>query len=197
MPSKQPTSPRYRKSAQRLFLREKSIKSKNPSLVSVSAAISAASKYGSEYSRQLQEKQKVRRLYGINEGQFKLYYAKAAKSSANTAELMLRLLEKRLDNVVYRLGYASTRAHARQLVSHKFFKVNDQTVNIPSYQVSAGDKITLNKKFEPVNEESVDTIPSWLSYNKKTKNGSVVSEPERAHSDQDINEQLIVEYYSR
>ncbi len=196
MPAKLSTSPRRRKNAQALFLREKSIRSKNPSFTSVTAAVSSDERKMKEYTRQLREKQKVRRLYGVNEGQFKRYYQKAAGSAANTAELMLQLLETRLDNVVYRAGFALTRAHARQLVSHGWFQVNDHRANIPSMQVAVGDIIT-PRKTDPFGEMPFDMTAPWLELNKKKLTATVSQLPVRADVDPDINEQLIVEYYSR
>lgn len=197
MSQKLSTSPRYRKSAKRLFLREKSLKSKNPSLVSVGSIIASQSQRASEYAKQLIEKQKVRRLYGINENQFKKYYIYASKSGENTAEIMLQLLERRLDNAVYRAGLASTRAESRQLVSHKLIKLNGKRVNIPSIKVNVGDKFEPVKVTERMESIEVEMLPKWLDKDKKTLAVKIASLPTREDVDQDINEQLIVEYYSK
>ncbi len=197
MPQKLPTSPRSRGNAQALFLREKSLRSKNPSLISISAAASADTRRSSEYARQLREKQKVRRIYGVPEGQFKRYYKSAGRSSGNTAERLLQILELRLDNVIYRAGFAVTRAHARQLVSHGWFKVNDQKVNIPSFQVSVDQKIVVSKKTDRFEDQPFDTIPGWLEVNKKQLSVVIKALPTREDIDPDINEQLIIEFYSR
>lgn len=196
MAQKLPTSPRPRKSAQRLFLREKSIRSKNPSLISVSAAIASDSRKMSEYARQLREKQKVRRLYGINEKQFRGYYT-TASSAENTSTRMLQILEMRLDNIVYRTGYSSTRPQSRQLVAHGWFKVNDRKVNIPSYQLKVGDVVTPTKKTDFFADKEFDMVPEWLQFSKKGLEVKVAKMPERVDIDPDINEQLIVEFYSR
>jgi len=191
------TAARNRKNAQKLFLREKSLKSKNPSLVSVGAIISSNDSGLKEYARQLREKQKVRRLYGINENQFHKYYVKASSSKQNSAERMLQILECRLDNVIYRAGFASSRAQARQFASHGWFSVNGQRVNIPSILLTANDVIKPSRKPEFFKDAAFDMTPKWLSFNKKDYSVKIESLPERTDSDPDINEQLIVEYYSR
>ncbi len=194
---KLPTAARHRGSAQRLFLREKSLRSKNPSLTSITAAVSVPGRKISEYARQLREKQKVRRLYGINETQFRKYYTKASANRGNTAERMLQLLELRLDNVIYRAGFASTRAQARQFASHGWFTVNDVRINIPSYSVSEKDVITVSRKTEIFDEKELEANASWLSVDKKKQKITIDGLPLRGDSDGDINEQLIVEFYSR
>ena len=158
----------------------------------------------SDFGIQLREKQKVRRIYGIMEKQFKQYYKKAAKSKEVTGNRLLQLLEGRLDNVVYRLGFASTRAEARQLVSHKAVNVNDSLVNIPSYQLSPGDIVSLSEKGKQqdrvrfaldnlANREDCD----WLELDSSKFLGTYKSIPERDQLDSDINENLIIELYSK
>jgi len=158
----------------------------------------------SDFGIQLREKQKVRRIYGIMEKQFKQYYKKAAKSKEVTGNRLLQLLEGRLDNVVYRLGFASTRAEARQLVSHKAVNVNDSLVNIPSYQLSPGDIVSLSEKGKQqdrvrfaldnlTNREDCD----WLELDSSKFLGTYKSIPERDQLDSDINENLIIELYSK
>ena len=158
----------------------------------------------SDYGIQLREKQKVRRLYGVMEKQFRNYYRLAARKKGITGNNLLQLLESRLDNVVYRLGFASTRAEARQLVSHKAVKVNDLFVNIPSYQLASGDIVSLSEKAKiqkRVKEamEISDSRPEceWLEVNKNDFSGVFNSFPERESLDSDINENLIVELYSK
>lgn len=154
----------------------------------------------SDYGRQLREKQKVKRIYGIIESQFKKYYEKAAKFKGVTGEQLLRYLEQRLDNVVYRLGFAPTRNAARQLVGHGHIVVKDRKVDIPSYQVKVGDIISLRPKTlkVPIVQKTLSEkieAPAWLQ--KKASAGKVVSLPKREDIKEDINEQLIVEFYSR
>ena len=158
----------------------------------------------SDFGIQLREKQKVRRIYGIMEKQFKQYYKKAAKSKEVTGNRLLQLLEGRLDNVVYRLGFASTRAEARQLDSNKAVNVNDSLVNIPSYQLSVGDIVSLSEKGKQqdrvrfaldnlANREDCD----WLELDSSKFLGTYKSIPERDQLDSDINENLIIELYSK
>ena len=158
----------------------------------------------SDYGVQLREKQKVRRIYGVMEKQFKTYYKHAARMKGVTGDNLLQILESRLDNVVYRMGFASTRAEARQLVSHKAVLINDQKVNIPSYQVAAGDVITLSNGAQAQvrvqqsleiakNREEID----WIDVNPSLFTGTFKSLPERASLDTDINENLIIELYSK
>ena len=158
----------------------------------------------SDYGIQLREKQKVRRLYGVMEKQFRNYYKAAARKKGVTGDNLLQMLESRLDNVVYRLGFASTRAEARQLVSHKAIKVNESIVNIPSYQVSVGDIVSLtdkSKKQERVKQalEISASRPDcdWLKVDKNDFSGVYNAVPERDQLDSDINENLIVELYSK
>ena len=158
----------------------------------------------SDYGIQLREKQKVRRLYGVMEKQFRNYYKLAAKKKGVTGDNLLQLLESRLDNVVYRLGFASTRSEARQLVSHKSVKVNGMVVNIPSYLLSPGDQVSLKEKaknqkrvLEALEISSNRTECDWLDLNKKDFSGVFSTLPERDLLDSDINENLIVELYSK
>jgi small subunit ribosomal protein S4 len=155
----------------------------------------------SQYGKQLREKQKVKRMYGILEKQFRLYVESALKSKGNTGEAILVLLEKRLDNVVYRLGFAVNRIMARQLVSHRHILVNGKKVNIPSYQVNVGDVITVTEKISKstnvakvLGNEDLN-IASWLD--RKGIIGNVKSEPKREDIVEPISEQDIVEFYSR
>lgn len=155
----------------------------------------------SQYGRQLREKQKVKRLYGVLENQFKRYVEKALKSKGNTGEALLALLERRLDNTVFRLGFTPTRPSARQLVSHGHILVNGKGLNIPSYQVAVGDVISLKTKTLSIPEvkkslEQKDLkIPVWLE--RKGTVGRVQSLPKRENITEPINEQDIVEFYSR
>ena len=158
----------------------------------------------SDYGIQLREKQKVRRIYGVMEKQFRNYYKSAARKKGVTGNNLLQLLESRLDNVVYRLGFASTRAEARQLVSHKAVAVNRAIVNIPSYQLSSGDLISLKDKAKNQKrvKEAIDISSSrpeceWLEVNKTDFSGVFSSAPEREFLDSDINENLIIELYSK
>ena len=158
----------------------------------------------SGYGIQLREKQKLRRMYGVLEKQFRNYYKKASKAKGSTGENLLKLLETRLDNMVYRMGFAVTRAEARQLVSHKAIIVNGSIINIPSYQVSASDEISVTEKAQQqlrvknaVNIASQLGISEWLSVDLKKLKGTVSSIPEREDILPDINENLVVEYYSK
>ncbi|MCL4367375.1 30S ribosomal protein S4 [Patescibacteria group bacterium] len=153
----------------------------------------------SEYGVQLREKQKAKRLYGILEKQFANYYKKASKSKGNSGLTLLILLESRLDNVVYKLGFASSRTFARQLVSHGHVKIDGQKVNIPSFQIKPGttvailDKMLDNTQVKKSLENS--TLPEWLE--RKATVGKVLRLPNRDEMEQGLNEQLIIEYYSR
>lgn len=158
----------------------------------------------SDYAMQLRAKQRLRRIYGVLERQFSNYYKIADLKKGATGENLLNLLESRLDNVVYRMGFASTRAEARQLVSHKAFSVNGVGINVPSYQVSPGDVIAVKEKAKK-QQRIVDALavteqygfPSWVEVNSKTMTGTFTSLPERADLGSDINEQLVVELYSK
>ncbi len=159
----------------------------------------------SDYLFQLREKQKVKRIYGILETQFRNYFEKADRKQGVTGEILLQLLETRLDNVVYRLGFAPSRNMSRQLVNHDHFTVNGKKVNIPSYQVRVGDKIefikesTNSKFYKEVLPALVAkaSAPSWLKLDGKKISGEVLSIPARSELDPEINEQLIVELYSK
>ena len=158
----------------------------------------------SDYGLQLREKQKVRRIYGVLEKQFRNYYKEAARLKGNTGENLLNLLEKRLDNVVYRMGYASTRAEARQLVSHKAITVNGQVVNIPSFSVKPEDVVAVREKAKKQAriQSALELAgqrekPTWLEVDAEKKEGVFKRLPERSDLSADINEQLIVELYSK
>ena len=155
----------------------------------------------SQFGRQLREKQKVKRIYGVLEKQFRIYVGKALKSKGNTGEALLILLEKRLDNTVYKLGFSESRPMARQLVSHRHILVNGQKINIASYQVSVGDVISLAPKtleIPNIKKLVIDTefeTPSWLE--RKVSVGKVVKDPVRLDIKELVSEQDIVEFYSR
>jgi small subunit ribosomal protein S4 len=156
----------------------------------------------SEYLLQLREKQKARRYYGILEKQFRTYYEKASRKSGITGEELLRMLETRLDNVVYRLGYAASRSQARQLIRHGHFQVNGRRVNIPSFQVRVGDVVTLkvDAPVEQIVRDATDltaSVPAWLQADHDNLSGKVLKAPERAEIDAPVQEQLIVELYSK
>jgi len=156
----------------------------------------------SEYLLQLREKQKARRYYGILEKQFRNYYEKAAKASGITGEALLRMLETRLDNVVYRLGFAASRAQARQIIRHGHFQVNGRRVNIPSYQVRPNDVVSLKagSPVEQVVRDATDltaSVASWLQADHDNLTGKVLKLPERTDIDTPVQEQLIVELYSK
>ena len=157
----------------------------------------------SEYGAQLKEKQKVKFVYGVQEKQFLKYYQKAANMKGITGENMLKLLELRLDNVVYRLGLAKTRRMARQVVGHGHIRVNGQKVDIPSYQVKVGDVITLRPRsaeydmFKSLREGTTVLTPKWLSFDAPNLTGNVAALPTREDIDLEVSENMIVEYYSR
>ncbi|MDX1804148.1 MAG: 30S ribosomal protein S4 [Alcanivorax sp.] len=158
----------------------------------------------SDYGVQLREKQKVRRMYGVMEKQFRSYYKKAAGAKGATGEVLLQLLEGRLDNVVYRMGFGSTRAEARQLVSHRAILVNGQSVNVASYQIKPGDVINVRDKSK--NQLRVKNamelaqqrgfVP-WIEVDEKKLEGTFKAQPERIDLPAEINENLIVELYSK
>ena len=158
----------------------------------------------SDYGLQLREKQKVRRIYGVLEKQFRNYYKEAARLKGNTGENLLQLLEQRLDNVVYRMGFASTRAEARQLVSHKAIMVNGRVVNIPSFNVTPEDQVEIREKSKK-QARIVGALelaeqrekPTWVEVDGKKMEGTFKRLPERSDLSADINEQLIVELYSK
>lgn len=158
----------------------------------------------SDYGLQLREKQKVKRMYGVLEKQFRRYFAEAERRRGNTGANLLSLLESRLDNVVYRMGFGSTRAESRQLVSHKAITVNGQLVNIPSYLVKAGDVIAVREKSKKQTRvvEAMELagqvgFPGWVEVSKDKVEGVFKKVPDRDEYGADINESLIVELYSR
>ena len=158
----------------------------------------------SEYGTQLREKQKTKAFYGVGEKQFRRYFDMASNSKGKTGEVLLQILESRLDNVVYRLGFASSRAQARQLVNHGQFAVNGQRVDIPSYLVKAGDVITVreNKKENGAIKANIEAnsarpVPAWLELNNETLSGKVVRLASREDVDIPVEEHLIVELYSK
>lgn len=155
----------------------------------------------SQYGKQLREKQKVKRIYGVLEKQFRKYVGEASKTKGNTGEALLISLERRLDNVVYRLGFAPSRPAARQLVSHRHILVNGKKLNIPSYNLKVGDTITIDSKainipeIKKITEQKELKLPSWLE--KKAIVGKLSALPKREDIAEPISEQDIVEYYSR
>ncbi len=160
----------------------------------------------SQYNLQLREKQKVKRLYGLLEKQFSNLMKEASRKEGQSGEILLRFLEQRLDNVVYRAGFAVSRRAARQLVTHGHFVLNGRRVDIPSIRVSNGDKIELRpasqkneyfKRIDDVSPAGNDQIPAWLKVNRKKFEVSVTGAPMRDDAEPEIKEQLIVEYYSR
>jgi small subunit ribosomal protein S4 len=158
----------------------------------------------SEYGVQLREKQKVRRTYGVLEKQFRNYYKDAARAKGNTGENLLTILETRLDNVVYRMGFGATRAESRQLVSHKSIMVNGSVVNIPSFKVSANDVVSIREKSKKqariiaaLEVASQREKPTWVEVDNTKMEGAFKRLPERSDLSAEINEQLIVELYSK
>jgi small subunit ribosomal protein S4 len=158
----------------------------------------------SDFGKQLRAKQKARRVYGVLEKQFRRYYKQALKSRGLTGLTMLQMLESRLDNVIYRLGFASSRSQARQLVSHGHFVVNGHRTNVPSMQIKEGDNIELRDGsrsktyFKELNDFAKErTAPEWVERDLKKFTGSIKRLPERTEIDANLNEQLIVEFYSR
>ncbi|KXI23024.1 MULTISPECIES: 30S ribosomal protein S4 [Photobacterium] len=158
----------------------------------------------SDYGVQLREKQKVRRTYGVLEKQFRNYYQEAARIKGNTGENLLQLLEGRLDNVVYRMGFGATRAESRQLVSHKAILVNGQVVNVPSFKVAANDVVSIREKAK--NQARIKAalevatqreLPTWVEVDNSKMEGTFKRLPERSDLSADINEHLIVELYSK
>lgn len=158
----------------------------------------------SDYALQLRAKQRIRRIYGILEKQFRNYYKSADMKKGATGENLINLLESRLDNVVYRMGFACTRAEARQLVCHKAILLNGELINIPSYQVAPGDILSIREKSKK-QQRILDSItiteqygfPSWVDVNSKALSGTFSSLPDRIDLGSDINEQLVVELYSK
>lgn len=157
-----------------------------------------------EYGVQLREKQKLRRIYRVLEGQFRNYLAEAVRRPGVTGELLMQQLEMRLDNTIYRLGLASSRAQARQLVSHRFYTVNGRRVNIPSYQVKPGDVIGVHESKSQTDiikqvraKAHTRGLPQWLGFETASLTGKVISVPTRDQIDTGVQEQLIIEFYSR
>jgi small subunit ribosomal protein S4 len=158
----------------------------------------------SDYGLQLREKQKVRRMYGVLEKQFKKYYLEANRRKGNTGATLLELLEARLDNVVYRMGFAATRAEARQLVVHKGIVVNGHICNVPSAQIKAGDVVSVREKAKKQLriQNAVELAKhrkelSWIDVNTDSLEGNMKASPDRSELSSDINEQLIIELYSK
>ncbi len=158
----------------------------------------------SEYGQQLREKQKVRRLYGLQERQFRLTFSRAERMKGVTGDNLLSLLERRLDNVVYRMGFASTRREARQMVSHRHFTVNGRPVNVPSFQVKPGHELALRERSQKIQrfQDNLEraqarTTLSWLEVDRDNSKGTMTGLPVREELTTPIEEQLIVEYYSR
>ena len=158
----------------------------------------------SDYALQLREKQKLRRIYGVLEKQFRRYYKEAARRKGTTGEILLQLLESRLDNVVYRMGFGSTRNEARQLVSHRAILVNGKNVNIPSYQVKPNDEIQIREKSrkqlriqDSLNVAEQYGLPEWVEVDVKKMSGIFKQVPDRSELPSEINEQLVVELYSK
>jgi small subunit ribosomal protein S4 len=164
----------------------------------------AARRRPTEYGQQLLEKQKLKRQYLLREKQFSHYMEEASRRRGVTGENLIQLLETRLDNVVFRLGWATSRGQARQMVSHGFFMVNGRRTNIPSFQLRPGDVVSLHpsKRETKLIDEAIKTVqtanvPKWLSLDYETFDGKVLELPQRSEVDNDINEQLIVEFYTR
>ncbi len=164
----------------------------------------AGRKRVTEYGLQLREKQKVRRMYGVLEKKFRLYYKEADRRKGSTGVNLLQILESRLDNVVYRMGFASTRAEARQLVSHKSILVNGQVVNVPSYEIAAGDVVSIREKAR--NQSRIAAAlelsgqrgaVNWVEVNNSAFEGTFKNVPDRSDLSADIQENLIVELYSK
>lgn len=157
----------------------------------------------SEYGIQLREKQKARRFYGVLEGQFEKYFDMATRKKGVTGEILLQTLERRLDNVVYRMGFAASRAEARQVVKHSHIEVNGRKVNIPSYLVREGDVVAVressrdHKRVKELTAAGTRTVPAWLSLETEAMRGTVVRLPNRDEIDAPVQEHLIVELYSR
>lgn len=157
----------------------------------------------SEYGVQLREKQKIKRIYGLLETQFRNYFEKATKQKGKTGENLIKLLERRLDNVVYRIGFASSRKQARQLIKHRHFLVNNQLVDIPSYLLNPGDVIQVKEKSKKLDaihnslKRVKDNTYNWITVDKASLSGTFVQIPERVDVPLNANEQLVVELYSK
>jgi len=196
-----------RREGQKLFLKGSRCYGKNCSIDKRAYAPGQhgqARKKLSEYGLQLRAKQKAKRFYGVLEGQFYKYFEKAIKMQGKTGTNLLQVLESRLDNVAYRLGYGNSRAQARQIVLHKHILVNGKSVNIPSYLVQPGDVISIREKSLGIpgvkailEETGSKVVPPWLDYDKNTKVGKMLKYPEREEIDLEVAEHLIVELYSK
>jgi small subunit ribosomal protein S4 len=157
----------------------------------------------SDYAKHLREKQKAKRMYGLTEEQFRNYYKTAEKMKGSTGDNLLKLLELRLDNVVYSLGLASSKRMARQIVNHGNILVNEQKIDVPRYRLKIGDVIMFSEKYKKnavikkLVEKTVSIVPAWLSFDKSKIAGTVISEPLAGETSHPINSQLIVEYYSK
>ena len=158
----------------------------------------------SDYGLQLREKQKLKRMYGVLEKQFRKYFAEAERRRGNTGETLIQLLESRLDNVVYRMGFGSTRAEARQLVAHRAIEVNGHTANIPSMMIKAGDVVSIREKAKKQSriKESMDLatdigLPQWVEVDAAKMAGVFKQVPDRSDVARDVNESMVVELYSR
>lgn len=151
----------------------------------------------SEYGKQLREKQKARRIYGINEGQFVIYTEIADKMLGNKSDNLLKIIETRADNIVYRMGFATSRSHARQMVSHGTFDINGKRITIPSYRLTEGDLLTFHRK-DVASKASVSaSYPTWLEFDKKATSVKINHMPAREEIEVPFNESLIIEFYSR
>ncbi|WP_026486943.1 30S ribosomal protein S4 [Caldanaerobius polysaccharolyticus] len=201
----QPVCRRCRREGMKLFLKgDKCYTDKCP----VSRRTYAPGQHGqnrkklSNYGLQLREKQKVKSIYGVLEAQFRRYFEEAERRKGITGENLLQMLERRLDNVVYRLGFAASRAQARQIVKHGHILVNGKKVDIPSYEVKVGDVVSVKEKSRQMqvikdNLEANRNVPDWLQLNKDNFEGTVVALPKREHIDIPIEEHYIVELYSK
>ena len=174
----------------------------NPATMGIDKSSNRNPKQGrkkqSEYGLQLNEKQKVKFIYGVLEKQFRKYYVMATKKQGITGEMLLQILESRLDNVVFRLGLANTRREARQIVNHGHITVNGQKVDIPSYLVKPGDVIAVREKSKEIVETNANrVVPKWLSMDKNTLTGKVITLAARDDIDYEVEEHLIVELYSK
>ena len=205
-----PSCRQCRREGTKLFLKatkcftEKCPVERRPTPPGQHGASTARRRKMSEYSKQLREKQKIKRIYGVSENQFRNTFERVASMPGITGHNLLAALESRLDNVVYRMGFASTRAEARQLVGHRGIKVNEQIVNIPSYQLKAGDKIAVRDRAkEQLRIKSALSIasqvgfPEWVEVDDKNMQGTLKNLPERDEILPDINENLVVELYSK
>ena len=189
-----------------LFLkgRGRTLESKVKDVNKVPGQHGAAKTKLSDYALQLREKQRLKHMYGVLERQFRNYYLKAASKKGATGTMLLQMLERRLDNVVYRMGFSATRAEARQLVNHKAISVNGKTVNVPSYQVAVGDTVAVREKakqqtrvLSAIQVSSQIGLPDWVQVDDKKLEGVFKQVPERDQILPDINESLVVELYSK